>query len=153
MPDGRRWKALWTSLGGLAALAAAIWAFTALGPLDPWGDAVTVGAMTVHYPHDVPTEAAEKLARFLHGKGIGRDERAEARLRRAGGGWAVDLFVPRTAETDTDAFAALLARMHADIGRDVTGGGPLVVRACHPEVATDRTDRRAEPEAWREFGP
>jgi hypothetical protein len=149
---GRPWRALLFSLAGFGALIAAIYAFVA-APLDSWGEKVVVGQMTVHYPGEVPVEMAEKVAHFLHDRGVGRLHEADARLRRRGDGWLVDLFMPQNPNTDTDDTTAMLERMHRDLSRDVFGGAPLVLRACDPSVGTNRFEQRGEPKAWKEVGP
>jgi hypothetical protein len=148
---GRSWRALLFSLAGFAALIAAIYAFVA-SPLDSWGEKVTVGQMTVHYAGDAPRETAVQVADFLLERGIGRFREAEARLRRRGDGWLVDLFMPPKSLSDTEV-TALLERMHKEFCRDVFGGAPLVLRACNPVVGTNRFEQREEPEPWKEVGP
>jgi len=149
---GRPWRALLFSLGGFAALIAAIYFFVA-APLDPWGDEKKVGQLSLHYPCDVPADTAEKVAHLLHDKGVGQFHETAARLRRRGDGWVVDLFMPQNPNTDTDATTALLEKMHLDLSRDVFGGAPLVLRACDPNVGTNRFEQRGEPKPWKEVGP
>ena len=149
---GRPWRALLFSLAGFGALIAAIYLFVAT-PLDSWGEKVLVGQMAVHYAGGVPREMAEKVADFLHDKGVGRFHEADARLRRRGDGWVVDLFMPQNPNTDTDDTTVMLERMHKELCRDVFGGAPLVLRACDPNVGTNRFDQRGEPKPWKEVGP
>lgn len=150
---GRRWRAflIWTV--GLFALATAIYLLAREVSSSSWGDKVSVGAMTVHYPSHVARNSAEALARFLYDKGIGRINDADARLRHESGIWTVDLFIPQQENTDTDIFSALLERMHRDIARDVLHGEALVLRACHPEVGANSIQQRGDPKAWKEIGP
>jgi hypothetical protein len=148
---GQPWRALLFSLAGFGVLIAAIYAFVA-SPLDPWGEKVTVRHLTIHYVGDVPRETVEKVADFLLDRGIGRSREAEARLRRHGDGWLVDLFMHPNSLSDTEV-TALMERLHKEFCRDVFGGAPLVLRACDPVVETNRSEHRREPKVWKEVGP
>src|SRR4051794_14006036 len=76
---GRPMKAFVLTIVGLVVVAAIVYSVCTFIPFDSWGDEVTVGQVTVHYPRKVPPGTAERLAHFLYRKGIGRAVPADAR--------------------------------------------------------------------------
>jgi hypothetical protein len=144
---GRAWYwALLFSLLGIAGVVGLVCLLMRLFAPAQWGDVVVAETVTVRYDPAIGRDTAEGVARALRQEMPGP---AEARLRRVGGRYVVDVFAEEWLIElgDVPAGAGPLVSIRARL-RLALGDSPFTLRLCHPEA---RRGPDGEPEAWLEI--